>query len=189
MLLLTLGLLLFALTHLYPSLWPAHRAQLRERLGEQRYKGLFSLAVFVAFGLLFAGWRATLPEPFYTPPAWGRPAAMVMLPLGIWLVCCSFGPNHLRRWLHHPQLLGFMLWAVGHLLVNHEGRSLLLFATLALWALASLLLILRRDGWHTQVAAPDWRADLACFAGAAALVATLLIGGHHWLTGIALIPR
>lgn len=186
MLLLTLGLLLFALLHLSPSLWPARRAMLCKRLGEPRYKGLFSLGVLFACALIFAGWRASAPLPLYTPPSWGWPAAMGMLPLGIWLICSSFGPTHLRLWLRHPQLLGVLLWAMAHLLVNHEGRALLLFGTLALWSLLTLVLILRRDGWHSPPSRADWRADLVSLMAAILLVSGLLLGGHQWLTGMAL---
>ncbi|ALP41311.1 NnrU family protein [Aeromonas schubertii] len=189
MLPLTLGLLLFALLHLYPALSPGHRAHLLTRLGEQRYKGLFSLGVLVAFGLIFAGWRTIQPDPLYAPPAWGLPVAMGMLPLGVWLVCCSLGPNHVRKWLRHPQLLGFLLWALAHLLVNQEGRSLLLFGSLTLWALLNLLLIIRRDGWRSTVSQADWRADLASLVATIALLALLLLGGHQWLTGIPLLAR
>ena len=48
MILLTLGVVLFTLIHLYPCFAAAHRVRLRDRLGENRYKGLFSLLVFVA---------------------------------------------------------------------------------------------------------------------------------------------
>ncbi|EOD54260.1 NnrU family protein, partial [Aeromonas molluscorum] len=37
MILLILGVLLFALVHLYPCFAQAHRGRLRERLGESRY--------------------------------------------------------------------------------------------------------------------------------------------------------
>ena len=62
MILLTLGVLLFTLIHLYPCFAAAHRARMCERLGENRYKGLFSLLVFVAIGGILAGWRSASPS-------------------------------------------------------------------------------------------------------------------------------
>ena len=53
MILLTLGVLLFTLIHLYPCFAAAHRARMCERLGENRYKGLFSL-LFNAEAILSA---------------------------------------------------------------------------------------------------------------------------------------
>lgn len=188
MLLLTLGVLLFTLLHLSVAMWPTRRALLIERLGEQRYKGVFSLGVVIAFGCMLAGWRDSLATPFYTPPGWGAAAAMVMLPLAIWLLCCSVGPNHLRRWLRHPQLLAVLLWSLGHVLVNTESRALLLFGALTLWSAIEIILIIYRDGWRTPVMTPDWRFDLASFSAALLVLAGLWWDGHASLTGLPL-PR
>ncbi|MGL6163776.1 MAG: NnrU family protein, partial [Aeromonas veronii] len=68
MFLLTLGVALFTLIHLYPCFAVAHRARLRERLGENRYKGLFSLLVFVAIACIIAGWRSASSLPLYFLP-------------------------------------------------------------------------------------------------------------------------
>lgn len=188
MLLLTLGVLLFTLLHLSVALWPTKRALLIERLGEQRYKGVFSLGAVIAIGCMLAGWRDSAAISFYTPPDWGTAAAMVMLPLAIWLLCCSLGPNHLRRWLRHPQLLAVLLWSLGHVLVNTESRALLLFGAFALWSTIEIILIIHRDGWRTPVATPDWRFDLASVAATLLLLAALWFSGHAWLTGVSL-PR
>ncbi len=83
MILLTLGVALFTLIHLYPCFAAAHRARLRERLGENRYKGLFSLLVFVAIACIIAGWRTVRPFPLYFLPDWGPLAMMGMMPISL----------------------------------------------------------------------------------------------------------
>jgi len=82
----------------------------------------------------------------------------VMMPFALILFFSGQGPNHLRRWLVHPQLLGTLLWAVAHLLVNSEARSLVLFGGIGL---------------------------ISVGAGLAA-TALLVFWGHGWLTGIPL---
>jgi len=186
MILLTLGVVLFTLTHLYPCFAPAHRARLRERLGEQRYKGLFSLLIFVALACIISGWRTTSPLPLYFLPEWGPLAMMGMMPIALILFFAGQGSNHLRRWLIHPQLLGTQLWAVAHLLVNSEARSLVLFGGIGLWALVSIIWISLRD-WQTYLRpAANWTGTAISVGTGLAATALLIFWGHGWLTGIPL---
>lgn len=91
MILLTLGVVLFTLTHLYPCFAAQHRARLRDRLGENRYKGLFSLLVFVAIGCILAGWRSASPMPLYFLPVWGPTLVMGIMPIALVLLCAGQG--------------------------------------------------------------------------------------------------
>lgn len=186
MILLTLGVVLFTLTHLYPCFAAAHRARLRERLGENRYKGLFSLLVFIAIGCIIAGWRMASPLPLYFLPAWGPALVMGVMPVALILLCAGQGANHFRRYLVHPQLIGTLLWAGSHLAVNSEARSLVLFGGLGLWALVSIVWISVRD-WRSQLRpAATWQGTGISLGTGLALTALLLFWGHGWLTGIPL---
>lgn len=186
MILLTLGVVLFTLTHLYPCFAAAHRARLRERLGENRYKGLFSLLVFIAIGCIIAGWRMASPLPLYFLPAWGPALVMGVMPVALILLCAGQGANHFRRYLVHPQLIGTLLWAGSHLAVNSEARSLVLFGGLGLWALVSIVWISVRD-WRSQLRpAATWQGTGISLGAGLALTALLLFWGHGWLTGIPL---
>ncbi|MGY3857647.1 NnrU family protein [Aeromonas intestinalis] len=186
MILLTLGVVLFTLTHLYPCFAPAHRARLRERLGENRYKGLFSLLVFVAIGCILAGWRMASPMPLYFLPAWGPMLAMATMPVALILLCAGQGNNHFRRYLVHPQLIGTLLWAGAHLAVNSEARSLMLFGGLGLWALISLVWISVRDWRAVPRPAATWQGTGISLGAGLAVTALLIFWGHGWLTGIPL---
>ena len=68
MTLLAFGLLLFAGLHLVKSLAPGMRNALLERLGENAYKGIFSLLVLAALALIVFGWRAATRQPRPTLP-------------------------------------------------------------------------------------------------------------------------
>ncbi len=186
MILLTLGVLLFTLIHLYPCFAAAHRTRLHDRLGENRYKGLFSLLVFVAFGLILAGWRSSSPMPLYFPPAWGPALVMGVMPVALILFFSGQGPNHLRRWLVHPQLLGTLLWAGAHLAVNSEARSLVLFGGIGLWALVSIIWISVRDWQCHPRPAANWVGTGISVGAGLAVTAVLIFWGHGWLTGIPL---
>ena len=186
MILLTLGVVLFTLIHLYPCFAVAHRARLRDRLGVQRYKGLFSLLVFVAIACILAGWRSASPMPLYFLPAWGPALAMGLMPVALILLCAGQGANHFRRWLVHPQLMGALLWAGAHLTVNSEARSLVLFGGLGIWALVSIVWISVRDWQQKPRPAASWQGTGICVGAGLALTALLIFWGHGWLTGIAL---
>ena len=186
MILLTLGVVLFTLTHLYPCFAAQHRARLRARLGENRYKGLFSLLVFVAIACILAGWRSASPLPLYPLPAWGPTLTMAAMPLSLILLCSGQGQNHLRRWLVHPQLLGTLLWAGAHLTVNSEARSLVLFGGIGLWALVSIVWISVRDWQQKPRPEASWQGTGISLGAGLALTALLIFWGHGWLTGIPL---
>ncbi|MEL3920232.1 NnrU family protein [Aeromonas enteropelogenes] len=186
MILLTLGVALFTLIHLYPCYGAEHRLHLRERLGENRYKGLFSLLVFIAIAFIIAGWRMASPLPLYFLPAWGPLAMMGMMPIALILFFSGQGQNHFRRWLVHPQLLGTLIWALAHLLVNSEARSLVLFGGIGLWALVSIVWISWRDWQQALRPAANWKATGISTGAGLVATALLIFWGHGWLTGIAL---
>ena len=58
MTLLTIGVLLWAFAHLFPSLLPDTRSRLIGRLGENAYKGLFALNLVIAILMMVFGWRS-----------------------------------------------------------------------------------------------------------------------------------
>ncbi len=58
MVLLLLGVLLFALVHFVPSLTPTLRHGAITKIREDGYKGLFSLLLLASFALMIIGWRS-----------------------------------------------------------------------------------------------------------------------------------
>ncbi|MFQ5610476.1 MAG: NnrU family protein, partial [Woeseiaceae bacterium] len=62
---LTIGVALWSVVHLFPSVMPAQRASLVEKTGEKQFKGLFALEMVIALGLIVYGWRTAAVEPVY----------------------------------------------------------------------------------------------------------------------------
>ena len=52
--------------------------------------------------------------------------------------------------LRHPQLVGFKIWALAHLLVNGDLASIILFGGLLAWAVGEVILINKAE--------PEWTA-------------------------------
>jgi uncharacterized membrane protein len=184
MALLATGLLLFAGLHLVKSLAPDVRARMQGRLGENAYKGIFSLLVLASMALIVFGWRSAATQFVYAPsPSLAAPA-LLLLVLAFLLMVVSSRPSRLRRVVRHPQLTGVALWGIAHLLLNGDSRALLLFGAMTVWALLEIVAINRRDGNWLKPEAPGPAAEVVNLLITAGVVA-LLIAVHPWLAGVA----
>jgi uncharacterized membrane protein len=181
---LILGVALWSATHLFPSLAPGLRQALVGRLGEKAYKGLFALSIVVALALIVMGWKATVPEFLYLPPAWGRHVTALLVLIAFILFGASHGRNNIRRIVRHPQLSAVMIWGIGHLLANGESRSVILFGGMTAWAIVSIVLINRREGARVKPERAPLRKDvIAVVAGV--VVYAIVAGAHQWLFGFS----
>lgn len=181
---LVLGVLLWNLTHFMPTLFAGVKRSLVARLGENPYKGVFTLLTVLSIYLVVSGWKAAVPESLYLPPAWGRHLTALLMLFAFILFLAPYPPNNVRRALRHPQLTGVFLWGLGHLLANGEKRSVVLFGGLAAWALIEVILINRRDGaWVRPAPAPRKNDVLLTAGGIVAYIA--VAASHRWLFGFS----
>jgi uncharacterized membrane protein len=181
---LVLGVLLWGFAHFIPTLFAGARSRVIARIGENPYKGLFALLMVLAIYLIISGWKATVPESLYLPPAWGRHLTALLMVAAFVLFFAPYPPNNIRRTLRHPQLTGVVLWGVGHLLANGELRSVILFGGLTLWAVLEMLLINRRDGAWTRPAPAPRRNDVLLVLGGL-VVYIGVAASHQWLFGFS----
>jgi uncharacterized membrane protein len=186
MVLLVLGILLFAGVHFVPSLAPGLKASWLARLGEGGYKGTFSLLLLASFALMITGWRSAQPEFLYTPSAALRHPAMLLLVLAFLLMAVSSRNSRLKLVIRHPQLTGVTLWGIAHLLLNGDNRSLVLFGGMAVWAVVEMVAINRRDGAWVKGTAPSWGAELITLVITLVVVA-VVVKIHPWLSGMPVI--
>ena len=155
MLNLTLAAAAFVLVHLLVS-GTRVRDGLVARLGEGAYMGGFSLASIVLLVWLVNAYGDARPETlvWWAPEPWSRWAAVVIQFVAVLLIVpglLTANPTSVKqegaldrpdpargilRVTRHPFLWGVALWAAGHLLVNGDLASLLLFGPL--FALAAL---------------------------------------------------
>lgn len=185
MALLILGLLLWILVHLLPSAGRGVRTTLLLKLGEGGYKGLFALSILGALALIIVGWRSAQPGFVYMPMEQARSVTYVMMLLAIFLFIGSNMQIHLRRVLRHPQLLAVLLWSCAHLLSNGDSRSVVLFGGMAIWSVASIICINRRDGAWTRPTIKGWAMDIVWLAASIGIYGGLM-WAHPWLAGVSL---
>ena len=181
------GLSIWVAVHLFPSVLPDARQSLLRRTGNAAYQALFALCILGGLLLIIYGWRNSIPQPVYTPVAALREPAMLLVVAGfILMAAANFPATRFKRVIRHPQLGGVLLWAIAHLMLNGDSRSLLVFGVIGLWSLVSMFTISHRDGAWTRPDAPaGWTTEVIIIVVGTA-VAALAAYFHEYLAGVRL---
>jgi uncharacterized membrane protein len=186
MTLLTVGVLLWSVVHLFPSIAPRAREMLVERLGNNPYRGLFAAAIVTSLVLIIIGWRSASVAGLYPPPLLGSPIVPALVLLAFILLAAANAPTNIRRFIRHPMLTGVVVWGVAHLLANGENRSVVLFGGMSLWALISIFSISHRDGPREKPATLAVTKDVITVAVSCVVFAAVLYF-HGALFGVSAI--
>ncbi len=181
--LLVAGVLIWCLVHLFPSLAAPRRQKLIAQLGENAYKGLFTVLILFALALIIFGWRSTVPALLYQLPGFTRHLAMLLILVAFILFTASSYPSRIKQFIRHPQLTGVIVWAFAHLLLNGDSRSVLLFGGLGLWAILEIILINKREGEWVKQPVSSWAKELAGFA-ISLVVFVVVVMLHPYMTGV-----
>lgn len=179
MTLLILGVLLWWAAHLTKRLAPAARASLTERMGEGS-KGVFAVLILLSVVLMTLGYQ-NYTGTFY----WGRNAALVginnlLMLLAVYLYAASGLKTRITGIIRHPQLTGFKAWAVGHLLVNGDTASFILFGGLLAWAVVSVIVINRQTERPEPPESYPMANEIKAVVGTIVVFA-VISGIHIWL--------
>lgn len=185
MALLITGLAVFLGLHLLPAL-PGARLAAVARLGEQRYKAVFSLVSAVGLALIVAGYafsgdRGRVFEPF---PA-ARAIAPYAMALSFVLFAAANMRGHLRRFLQHPMLIGLLIWSSVHLLANGDRTGTVLFGAFLAYAAVDLVSAVQRHA--VKPFEPVIRHDVIA-VGAGIGVALAVMAFHRLFFGVAVVP-
>lgn len=135
--LLIIGLSIFFLIHLLPTT-PTLKSTLVAKYGEMPYKAVFSLISLT--GLLLIIWGKAEAEfvVVWNPPVmFSVITKLIMLP-AIVLLVAAYLPSNIKRHTRHPMLWGVCLWATGHLMINGDMASILLFGSFLMFALVDM---------------------------------------------------
>lgn len=149
--LLALGLVLFVGGHLALSHPPLRRV-LIARLGEGGFLGGYSLVAAAGLLLLAQGWRDAEFIALWPPVEAARGFALITAVAGFAVIGMALRPDNPtltgsrvepERWIptgafaitRHPMMWGIALWAIGHIAINGDLASLVLFGGLLTLAL------------------------------------------------------
>ena len=145
---LILGLLVFLGVHSTRIVADGWRTAMLRRLGENGWKGLYALLSIVGLGLVIWGFGLARQQPtaLWSPPFYMRHVAWLLTLLAFILLAAAYVPrNAIKARLHHPMVLGVMLWALAHLLANGNLAHTVLFGSFLVWALLSFVAARARD--------------------------------------------
>lgn len=184
---LILGVLIWSIVHLYPSVAANHRNKLSKSMGTT-YQGVYALFIITSIILIVIGWRISTPEQIYNPPVWGRHLTMLFILIAIVLFGAANTKSRIKQWVRHPMLMGMTVWSIGHLLANGDSKSLILFGGLGLWAVISQFTINKRDGaWVKPEPASGFKSDAILIVIALVIYGALLFA-HPYISGMPLMP-
>jgi uncharacterized membrane protein len=145
---LVLGLVLFLGVHSVRVFGEGWRTQMRQRLGDNGWKGLYSVLSVLGLVLIVWGYGAARMQPVVLWPAMGwtrHLAALLTIPAFVLLVAAYVPGNGIKARVHHPMVLGVKVWAFSHLLANNMLADLLLFGGFLVWAVLSFRAARARD--------------------------------------------
>lgn len=171
---LVLGLIIFLGVHSIRIFAEGWRTETRGRLGEGPYKGLYSLASLVGFGLIVWGFGVAreTPQMLWTPPVGMRHAAASLTLLAFVFLAAAYVPgNSIKGRVHHPMVLSVKTWALAHLLATGNLAHVLLFGSFLAWGVLVFISSRKRDR-REQVQYPAGTLG--------ATVLTVVVGGVAW---------
>lgn len=199
MALLILGLFVFLGVHSLRIFAESRRANYIERLGEKKFKGLYSIVSLLGFLILVAGYsQARLtPEWIWTPPAMTKHLMFLLMWVAFVLWTSAYiNANVIKDRVGHPMVLGVKVWALAHLLANGQLHQMVVFGVFLIWSVMSFSAAKKRDrrallSYEEQGLAPPAKPPISKAANGLVLtigtiVWMLFMGwGHKFLIGVS----
>lgn len=188
MIVLVLGLVIFLGLHSVRIVADDWRGATLARVGEGRWKGVYSM--LAAVGLLLIAWgyglTRTAPVELWSPPVWTRHAASLLTLVSFVLLAAAYVPGtRIKAAVGHPMVVGTKVWAFAHLLANGRLADVVLFGSFLVWAVVLYAASRRRDRrlGIRYTAGPLSRDLVAVAAGGVAWV-VFALWLHAWLIGV-----
>jgi uncharacterized membrane protein len=189
MAILILGLAIFLGSHSVRIFADDWRTRQISKVGENAWKGLYSLVSIAGFVLIVWGFGQARQHPMllYTPAVWLRHLNALLTLAAFILVAAAYVPrNRLKAAIGHPMLAGVKLWAFGHLLATGMLHDLVMFGAFLIWAVADFVVSRRRDRrLGVTYPAATIIGDLLTLAAGIGVWAVFAFWAHvHWI-GVA----
>ncbi len=145
---LILGLVIFLGVHSVRIFAEGWRTQTRQSMGENAYKGVYSLLSILGFGLIVWGFGIARETPvlLWIPPKGMRHAASLLTLISFVLLVAAYVPrNVIKARFHHPMVLSVKTWALAHLLANGMLAHVVLFGSFLVWSVLCFIASRKRD--------------------------------------------
>ena len=182
------GLIVFLGIHSVRMFAPAIRTNVIEARGENAWKGIYTLISFAGLALMIWGYgQARLDNSYFYSPPLGlmHLQLLLMVPVMILLVASQLPAGKIKKAVKNPMLIAVKLWAIGHLLVNGDLASILLFGGFLVWAV--FLVINTKKRGETMPEETVVRSDIIAVVAGVVLWAAFAFWLHEWLIGVPAI--
>ncbi len=191
MVVLVLGLVVFFAVHSVSIANEAWRDRMVAKHGERVWQGVYAVLAVVGFVLIVWGYGLARQEPLvvYSPPAWLRHVAMLLLVPVFPLLLAAYLPGRIQAATKHPMLAATKLWAFAHLLANGMLADVLLFGAFLAWSVVDRISMKRRVPRAVPGAPPSKANDVIAVVGGLALYVAFVFWLHTWLIGVAPVAR
>ena len=133
---LILGIIIFFSIHLVP-IFPIKNI-LINRLGENKYKGLFSLIALLGLLIIIYGFSRADFYPIWDPLPYSKEIALALMPISMILLAAANIQTNIKKFIKHPMLIGILIWSFVHLIANGDLRSIILFGSFGTYALIDI---------------------------------------------------
>lgn len=175
MLLIVIGVLLWAGSHFIKRLAP----DLRARMGERAGRGVVTVLTLAGLVLMVIGYRGAEQVDLWYPPGFMIHVNNTLMLLAFYLYAASGMKTGITRVIRHPQLTAVKTWAVAHLLVNGDLAAVLLFGGMLAWAVMTVILINRAEPAWVKNPASNAKKEVMAVVGAVVVMAVVM-GIHNW---------
>lgn len=182
--LLIIGLSIFFLIHLLPTT-PTLKSAMVGKVGELPYKALFSVVSLLGFLLMVLGKAEAEFVSLWQPPVMLSVLTKLMMLPAMVLLVAAYLPSNIKKHVRHPMLCGVVLWAVGHLMINGDMASILLFGGFLIFALVDMASANARGATLQLETKPLWNDILVLILGGGAYA--LLGIFHQRLFGVSIV--
>ncbi len=188
---LVLGLVVLLGAHIFVTFRDA-RAGLIARLGQNGYRGLFSIVALIGLVLIvwgYADYRAHGWIDVWSPPAFMRHITVGLMLFAVIFLVAAFIPSHIKLKLKHPMLAGVKTWALAHLLSNGDLGSIVLFGSFLAWGVYARIAAKRRGDFGATTAPSGWTNDALVILLGIVIYLALGYWFHPYAIGVPVFGR
>jgi hypothetical protein len=186
--LLIIGLIIFLGSHssrIFAEPWRNHMI---DRLGEVKWKGLYTIVSLIGLVLVVIGYGQARQAPIVLwQPATYLIHISILLNLVAFIFLAASSPsnNAIRLKLKHPMILGVKVWALAHLLANGSLVDLILFGSFLLWAVLDFRSARKRPIHMPEKAVISTKATITVVVTGIVIWAAFIFGLHQYLIGVS----
>jgi uncharacterized membrane protein len=183
-----IGLIIFLGSHSCRIFAESWRNQMIDRIGEVKWKGLYTITSLIGFVIMVIGYGQARQS---TVVLWQPNSFLIYIALVLNLIAFIFlagsspSNNAIRLKLKHPMILGVKVWALAHLISNGTLVDLILFGAFLIWAILDFRSARKRPIHIAEQAQVSIKATAITIAIGAILWVAFIFGLHQYLIGVS----